>query len=274
MLKQRIFTALVLAPLVLSAVVWTPNSGLALIFALILLVGGREWAVLSGFAKPLEQLGYGLVLAVVLLASAFLLQQTRWIPWLLAGSVLWWLVVILRLSRFRATESLSGFSLTQALEGIVVLVPAWISLVLIHGLVHDGPVLLVLLLMLIWSADVAAYFAGRQWGRRKLAPQVSPGKTREGVFGALAAAIVWGLIFAWWQGISIKMASLAVLLCLVTVIFSVVGDLFESMVKRQRGVKDSGELLPGHGGMLDRIDSLTAAAPVFLLGLTLMGRDL
>lgn len=274
MLKQRIFTALVLAPLVLGAVLLMPTNSLALVFAGIVLVGGREWAILSGLPKVSGQLSYILVISFCILAAASILNQSEWILWVLSASVVWWMASLIRLLRLRGVTQLNGFKLLQGIEGILVLVPAWFSLVLIHRLPQDGPELLVFLLLLIWSADIGAYFTGRRWGRVKLAPQVSPGKTREGVYGALSAALVWGLILAWWQGKGLHMYPLVVLLCVLTALFSVVGDLFESMLKRQRGVKDSGELLPGHGGMLDRIDSLTAAAPVFLLGLMLMGQGL
>jgi phosphatidate cytidylyltransferase len=125
------------------------------------------------------------------------------------------------------------------------------------------------LLVLIWIADSGAYFAGRRWGRRKLAPLVSPGKTREGAYGALAGGLLWGGVLAALYGVSVPQQGGLVLLCLLTVVASIVGDLYESLSKRERGVKDSGSLLPGHGGILDRIDSLTAAAPVFALGLHL-----
>jgi phosphatidate cytidylyltransferase len=148
--------------------------------------------------------------------------------------------------------------------GVVVLVAPWVALM---GLRDDfGPAYVLFLLLLIWVADTGAYFAGRRWGRRKLAPTISPGKTWEGVFGAGMATLAFALVGAAvleegarWPGF--------VAVCMVTVGFSIVGDLFESMMKRQRGVKDSGSLLPGHGGVLDRFDSLTAAAPAFLLGL-------
>jgi phosphatidate cytidylyltransferase len=122
------------------------------------------------------------------------------------------------------------------------------------------------LLLLIWAADTAAYFIGRRWGSRKLAPTLSPGKTWVGVYGALAAAGIAALALALWLDLTAGLAAGVVVICLLTASISVVGDLYESLVKRRRGVKDSGRLLPGHGGMLDRIDSLTAAAPVFALG--------
>jgi phosphatidate cytidylyltransferase len=125
--------------------------------------------------------------------------------------------------------------------------------------------------VLIWIADTAAYFTGKAWGRRKLASRVSPGKSCEGVLGALAATSVFSVIGAFWVGFDPGEAVLFLLVCNVTVCFSVVGDLVESLFKREAGLKDSGSILPGHGGILDRIDSLTAAGPVFVLGLILMG---
>jgi phosphatidate cytidylyltransferase len=123
-------------------------------------------------------------------------------------------------------------------------------------------------LILIWVADSGAYFVGRQWGKNKLAPRVSPGKTIEGLLGALAGGLIWGYAgMVWFEP---KSGWLFVALCFVTVLFSVLGDLVESLFKRNAGVKDSGQLLPGHGGVLDRLDSLTSAAPVFVLGLMLL----
>jgi phosphatidate cytidylyltransferase len=155
-----------------------------------------------------------------------------------------------------------------------VLVPAWCALVVLHGgILHTttpGPYYVIVLLMLIAVADTSAYFGGRRWGKKKLAPQVSPGKTWEGVFAAFVgvgicttfgASLLGYTEQGWLQGLLFMMFSV------VTAAFSIVGDLAESMFKRHAGVKDSGNLLPGHGGVLDRIDSVTAAAPVFVLGL-------
>jgi phosphatidate cytidylyltransferase len=147
---------------------------------------------------------------------------------------------------------------------MVILVALWVALMGLRG--DFGPGYVLFLLLLIWVADIGAYFAGRHWGQRKLAPVISPGKTWEGVWGATAAALAFALLGAAVLGIGTRWPWF-VAICMVTVGFSIIGDLFESMIKRQRGVKDSGSLLPGHGGVLDRIDSLTAAAPVFLLGL-------
>ncbi|WP_177418746.1 phosphatidate cytidylyltransferase [endosymbiont of Lamellibrachia barhami] len=272
MLKQRVLTALVLAPLIVTGVLWSPTLYLALVLALFLAVCGFEWARLSGTNSPVGQFGYILVLGLFMAAVAMLLEAPALLLWLFVLVVFWWLVVLIRLRHFRSGVIAEGFSLTQSLEGIIVLVPAWLAWVTLHQVPEQGPQLLLFLLILIWAADIGAYFAGRRFGRTKLAPEVSPGKTREGVYGAIAGSLICGLFFAWWQGFSPAEYPLALLLCVLTVIFSVIGDLFESLLKRLRNMKDSGTLLPGHGGMLDRLDSLTAAGPVFVLGLMLMGK--
>ena len=127
--------------------------------------------------------------------------------------------------------------------------------------------MIIVLFSLVWGADSSAYFVGRRFGRYKLAPRVSPGKTWEGIGGAVLAGMLIGACAGWWCGLEAETGALFVVLCVVTVAISIVGDLTESLIKRHGGVKDSGSLLPGHGGLLDRVDSLTAAAPVYLLGL-------
>lgn len=273
MLKQRVITALILAPLVIAGVLLLPTETLAWLLALVVAVGAREWAALSGIRAPGGQLFYSLLIVLGMLALFYLLTPEQTV-WLMGLSVLWWIIALFRLARFKAGEAArTDFEPWRALEGFLVLLPAWAALVLLHQRPTDGPGLLLFLLILIWSADVGAYFAGHRWGRHKLAPEVSPGKTREGVYGAMASALLCGLFLIWWLESSPAQTLPLLLLCLLTMLFSVVGDLFESLLKRRRGMKDSGALLPGHGGMLDRIDSLTAAAPVFTLGLLLLGVD-
>ncbi|MCG8052766.1 MAG: phosphatidate cytidylyltransferase [Candidatus Thiodiazotropha endolucinida] len=270
MLKQRVITALILAPLVISSVLLLPTGYVALLLAVVVLVGSREWARLSGFADLLQQLLYTLLM-LLLLGCSYFLMPPSWIPLITGLAVVWWCFVLVRIMRYRSDQSPSDNSLLKGLEGIVVLLPPWLALINLHQIPAYGPGLMLFVLMLIWSADVGAYFAGHRWGSHKLAPEVSPGKTREGVYGAMVSALLCGFVLIWWLDSSVLKSILILLLCLVTMLSSVVGDLFESLLKRQRGMKDSGTLLPGHGGMLDRIDSLTAAAPVFLFGLILLG---
>jgi phosphatidate cytidylyltransferase len=273
MLKHRVITALVLAPLVVLAVLLLPNYYLALIIALVIAIGGREWAKLSGIEHPFLQVIYSVTLLICLTGLYYLLPPT-WVFGILLASVTWWVLALMRLTRYQADKWHSYNRLLRATEGFIVLLPAGLALVSIHRMPTNGPVLLLFVLILIWSADIGAYFAGHRWGKHKLAPQVSPGKTREGVYGAMASALLCAILLAVWLNSDVSQAMLLAILCQVTMLASVVGDLFESLVKRQQGVKDSGQLLPGHGGMLDRIDSLTAAAPVFLFGLILLGEAL
>ncbi|MFC1333593.1 MAG: phosphatidate cytidylyltransferase [gamma proteobacterium symbiont of Clathrolucina costata] len=270
MLKQRVITALILAPLVVAAVLLLPNHYLALIVALVVSVGGWEWARLSGIETSFLQIVYSGSL-VLCLAALYYLLPSAWVPGVMLFSVAWWLLVVWRLTRYHADQQHSDRLLKRATEGFIVLLPAGLALVSIHRIPTTGPGLLLFVLILIWSADIGAYFAGHCWGKHKLASQVSPGKTREGVYGAMASAMLCAVFLSFWLDGSLGQSLLIVLLCLITMLASVVGDLFESLIKRLQGVKDSGQLLPGHGGMLDRIDSLTAAAPVFLFGLILLG---
>jgi phosphatidate cytidylyltransferase len=270
MLKQRVITALVLAPLVVAAVLLLPNHYLALIVALVFTVGSLEWARLSGIETLSLQIIYAASVLICLLALNYLLPPT-WVLGIMLISVAWWILALLRLTRYRANQRHTNGTLIRAAEGFVVLLPAGLALVSIHRIPSTGPGLLLFVLILIWSADIGAYFAGHRWGKHKLAPEVSPGKTREGVYGAMISALLCAALLVFWLGSGAVHALLIAILCLVTMLASVVGDLFESLIKRQQGVKDSGQLLPGHGGMLDRIDSLTAAAPIFLFGLILLG---
>ena len=155
----------------------------------------------------------------------------------------------------------------MALLGVLALVLPWLAVVILHGSGEQGPIWVLVMMIVIWTADSTAYFAGRRWGRRKLAPAVSPGKTWEGLWGALVVVSLGLCGLAWWLGEGLVTGLSLLLLGLIVTLASVLGDLFESVLKRTRGVKDSGNLLPGHGGMLDRIDGFTAAAPLFTLGI-------
>ena len=179
----------------------------------------------------------------------------------------WWLVAVVWIGSYGMGRADSP-PWMRAVAGILVLVPAWRALVAVRDVEQHGQYYLLFLLALIWAADTAAYFVGRRWGRFSLAPRVSPGKTWEGVWGALASGLVLSMTMAALMGMAPRSWFGFALLGGFTVVASIVGDLLESVCKRASGVKDSGQLLPGHGGVLDRLDSLTAAAPVFMLGLS------
>ena len=270
MLKQRILTALVLIPLVIAGVLLLPTVWFGILLGLVLLMAAEEWSKLAGLTSYGSFMGFLAAVTIGVLAVVWMLiQGVGLLPLFLLVS-LWWIWTAARIVRIGEIRMLKGPDAGAFVSGLVVLIPAWAGLVWIHQS-SRGPYLVLFLLVLIWIADSGAYFAGRRWGRRKLAPLVSPGKTREGAYGALAGGLLWGGVLAAFYGVSAPQQGGLLLLCLLTVVASIVGDLYESLSKRERGVKDSGTLLPGHGGILDRIDSLTAAAPVFALGLYLMG---
>jgi phosphatidate cytidylyltransferase len=268
---QRLLTALALAPVVVVVVLWLPTDYLALLLALVVLLGAVEWARLACIGAPWMQAVFLAVLALAMLLFVRFLDQPFVGRWLLSLAALWWLTVAVLLARVRPPPSRENRPrLFTAFSALPVLIPAWAAVLLLHRSAAAGPAMVLFLLVLVWVSDSAAYFVGRRWGRVKLAPHLSPGKTREGLYGALAGSLLCAAFLAWWAPLPGVGPWTAPLLCCVTTLASVVGDLYESLLKRCTGVKDSGSLLPGHGGLLDRIDSLTAAAPVFTWGWLLL----
>jgi phosphatidate cytidylyltransferase len=267
-LRQRTLTAFVLGPLVMAAVLLLPNAWFALFLAALVLGASWEWSALAGVEAPAARSAFVATVGAALVGP-WLVPELR--LWLVAAGALWWVAQGVYLVRLRAIAPCEGCQPWALAAGLLVLSAPWAALVDLHGRVPNGPALVLCLMMLIWTADSLAYFVGRRWGHAKLAPQVSPGKTRAGVYGALAGGVAWGLVLALLLSLDVAQTLVAAVLCAVTVSVSVVGDLYESLLKRRRGVKDSSHLLPGHGGILDRVDSMTAAAPVFVLGLGLLG---
>jgi phosphatidate cytidylyltransferase len=270
MLWQRVLTALALIPLLVAGILLLDNRTLALILGAMLLVGAYEMARLAGLATRAAQAAFvGVIAAAMALAWHYLAPDpTEAVQWVMA---IWWVLMTLTLvARRSELRRVEGRRPTILLLGALVLVTAWLSIVRLHGAAGQGPALVLYLFVLIWVADSAAYFAGRAFGRRKLSPFVSPGKTWAGAGGALAGAMVSAVVLST-TGAAGPLALLPVLaLSVLVTAVSIGGDLWESRLKREAGVKDSGSLLPGHGGMLDRIDSLLAAAPVFALGTSLI----
>lgn len=264
-LRHRTVTAFLLGPLVIAAILWLPTPAFALLMTLIVLLAAWEWCALAGIERQIERAAY---LGIVAVGMGLFWLQPGWQLWLFAFASLWWGVQTLRLLRVTEIRPVAGLEPWLLPTGLLVLVAPWAALIHLHGLPGIGPGLVLFLMVLIWTADSLAYFVGRRWGRAKLAPEISPGKTRIGVYGGMAGAAVCGLLFAWLQSFGAGETLLVLAVCGLSAMISVVGDLYESLLKRRRGVKDSGQILPGHGGMLDRIDSLTAAAPLFALGLT------
>ena len=268
-LQQRILTALVLAPIAIAGVLLLPSFYFAVALALVFAFGLWEWSRLIGLRQRrfrsllvLANLG-----AMLLLAWLYDGHSRDLLPLVLLG-VGWWLVALvwLRSSGFGGEATLRNLEI-KWLVGSLVTLPAWAAAWVLHDQAPLGPWWTLYLVMLVWVGDIGAYFFGRRVGQVKLAPTISPGKTREGLYGELLASVVFSIAAGLWLLDSDRQAIAALVgLSLVTVIFSVVGDLFESLIKRQSATKDSGSLFPGHGGMLDRLDSMFAALPIFVAG--------
>lgn len=284
MLKQRVLTAAVLVVVFLAALAGLPAPLFFAFAATITLIGAWEWANLAGLPSRLQRGLYVLVCALIMVVAAVYLdlvnlrsdsvtqgglspgQQLGFRNLLVLGC-LWWALALLWVQSYPHSALLWGSRWMRALMGLLVLVPAWVALCYLR-VQEQGQWLLILLVAVVACADIGGYFAGRRWGKRKLAPSVSPGKTWEGFAGGVAANLVLALLLgSFWQGSVLFWLAVIVPTSLV----SVLGDLLESMQKRHRGIKDSSALLPGHGGVLDRIDSLTSAGPVFALALLASG---
>lgn len=302
MLKQRVITAVILGSVVITAVLLLPYEYFSLMIALIVLLGAWEWLDLIDVqSKKQRALFIGSMIFMMLfihlwtyfletlvpvfdyLAEKFkfvmedIRKQSGLLEWLVVPPVLFWVLVMLLIRR--TPDELLKLQLRlryKVFIGWFVLLAAWMFLSRLRT--FYGSEMALYLMVLIWVADIAAYFSGKKWGKTKLSPEISPGKTVEGVMGALASAAVCAIVWhiavnpdksSYLTGNKILMmgASDFILLSVLTVLISVYGDLFFSLVKRQRGVKDSGTLLPGHGGVLDRIDSLIAAIPFFYAGI-------
>ncbi|HUW98383.1 MAG TPA: phosphatidate cytidylyltransferase [Acidiferrobacter sp.] len=266
MLKTRLLTAFVAGPLLLASLFLLNTAGIAVLFGVFTAVAAFEWSLLAGL-KVSGSVAFAL--AVVILGWASL--------WLSLSLVLivasaWWLWALVEVFFFRdQTGPLWRYRAVRLLCGVPVLIPLWRGCVVLKAQDPGHPWLLGWVLVIVWTADSLAYFTGRAYGRHKLAPQVSPGKTLEGAAGGLAGAALVGAVGMVLLGFGVRGVLAGTLLGVVIAAFSVVGDLLESKAKRLAGVKDSGHWLPGHGGVLDRIDALTAAVPLFLVGIRWLG---
>ncbi|EAQ32173.1 MULTISPECIES: phosphatidate cytidylyltransferase [Idiomarina] len=280
MLKQRILTAVILIPVALYAVFLLPLWGFSLFIQAVLMLGAWEWAPLMGLTKVRSRIAYtlgiGIIIGALSLAVPFehlwkagTLNQIIYAT--IAAGGIWWVCALALVVNYPSSRRM--WSRTRSIVGIfgmLIFVPTWAALVTVRSINIDiqpyfGGWVVLFILLLVWAADVGAYFAGVRYGRNKMMPAVSPGKTMEGLCGGLTLAFIVMMVVSHWTQIPADQFTGYYLTGLFTVVASVFGDLNESMFKRSAGVKDSGSILPGHGGILDRIDSLTAAVPVFTL---------
>lgn len=286
MLLQRIITATILAVLIISAVLFLSSIYFSLVIGIVVLIGAWEWTYLININKIGRRVLFVTALILPMLGVAFWTQfleivalQFEWpgvreysglIEWTVIPPVLFWLLMMTLIRQLPASLlKLELKSSYRIITGWFILFSAWMFISRLRLLY--GADMVLYFMILIWAADIAAYFVGKKFGKDKLSPDISPGKTVQGVYGALAGAFICGLVlgilyqFSWMSIIDF------ILLSVLTVLLSIYGDLFFSLIKRQRGVKDSGIIFPGHGGVLDRIDSIIAASPFFYAGISLIG---
>ncbi|MBA4286888.1 MAG: phosphatidate cytidylyltransferase [Xanthomonadaceae bacterium] len=271
MLKQRVITALILLPLILGPIIWFPTPWLYVFLAGPGLIAAWEWTALMGMSESTARYAY-LALVSALIAAAWYAGTLGHALWVVAVGAIWWLHALRLVAGYPANfRQRPPGRLAMSAYGLLMLVPALLGLAMLHGADHGGRRIF-FLFELVWMADIGAYFAGRRFGKRKLAIEVSPGKSIEGAVGGFVASMLVAALSASWVFGAGRFDWLPMLLlCALVIAVSIVGDLTESLFKRHRGVKDSGTLLPGHGGVLDRVDSVLAAAPVLALGLALSG---
>jgi len=254
----------ILAVVFVTVVLGLPASATVVMLTLIVLGGAWEWSAFVGARSRVLRLGYVALVGVAMLAAWRATDEEGALDVLLSVAVAWWFIALCWLT----VAPGRGRGGSAAVAGLCALVPAWLALVKLRLDLPLGAWWVLFTLVLVWMADIGAFFAGRRFGRLKLAPLVSPGKTWEGALGGLLLS----LPVAWIGSAVFDITPIVfVPLCVATVAFSIVGDLTESLFKRHAGLKDSGRLIPGHGGVMDRIDSVTAAAPVLAFGLLTLG---
>lgn len=269
MLKQRFITGIILAPLVIAGFVLLNPLWFAVMVGGIVSLAAWEWARLAGTQAQAGRVAYALVVALLLVGLYLDSSPVHFMLWI---ALCWWIMATVMILRYPEGRRLWSNPLAK-LYGLLILLPAWYGLVWLRGQ-EGGLWLLLAVVVMVWAADIGAYFAGKTFGRHKLLPRVSPGKTLEGLLGGIALTQVLAVAAMLYLGWSVQSMLLGMLSTLLVVLFSVVGDLTESLFKREQGLKDSSNLLPGHGGIMDRIDSLTAAIPLFALCWYLFGSQL
>ncbi|MBU3005640.1 phosphatidate cytidylyltransferase [Paraglaciecola arctica] len=278
MLKQRIITALILAPLALFAILYLPLFSFEIMIALVMGLGAWEWSSMSGMTRTFTKSAYAALVVVICMILSFLLptdliwyqgQLNSLYTYILSVAAIWWVVSLAMIIAYPSYTSVWYTSkILRGIFGFLTLIPTWVAVVSLRTSLYDvdpyyGASLIFYVLGIVWAADIGAFFVGVKFGKHKLRPEVSPGKTLEGLMGGVFASSAIIAFAALHYQVDPSRIWLHVLVGALTVGVSALGDLNESMFKRCAGIKDSGTLLPGHGGIMDRIDSLTAAFPVF-----------
>ena len=287
MLKQRIITALILAPAAILAIFYLSLINFAAAMLVVMAIGAWEWGPLMGCANKRYRIAFVSVTSILIAtlwyflpldtlwdAPKHLVDEANIVLWL---AVAWWLLSAgLTFLYPRFSKFWSSHRSVRGLFGWLTLVPTWLAFMALRSSDYQvdpyhGAQLLMFLFLMVWSADVGAYFVGKSIGKHKLLPNVSPGKTLEGFLGGVVFACVLVVVAGYFIDWTMAQYRIVIPVTILITTISVLGDLNESMFKRQAGVKDSGTILPGHGGILDRIDSLTATAPIYALCYAYLG---
>ncbi|AFJ48253.1 phosphatidate cytidylyltransferase [Shimwellia blattae] len=281
MLKYRLISAFILIPAVIAALFWLPPGGFAITTIIVCMLAAWEWGQLSGFSSRNQRVWLAVLCGLLLATMLMVLPEyhhnihTPLIAGSLWASLIWWCVALLLVFFYPASAALWRNSrILRLVFGFFTIIPFFWGMVVLRSWHYEsnhyaGAIWLLYVMFLVWGADSGAYMFGKMFGKHKLAPKVSPGKTWQGFFGGLATSAVISWLFGAWANLDVA-ASILLVCSLTAALASVLGDLTESMFKREAGIKDSGHLIPGHGGILDRIDSLTAAVPVFVCLLILV----
>ena len=262
MLLQRILTAIPLATAIIWIILFQTSQVFFWLTMVITALAAYEWAKLAGL-QTAGQIIYTLVMCAI--PWAIINHAGEFAQYYIYAGVVWWFFVSFYLIRMHPKPASKEVSPLKLLAGMLVIPAAMLAMNAVHAR-HDGPEWLLFGLVLVWVADTGAYFSGKRFGKNKLAPAISPGKTREGLTGGVVAVCLYTAVAAYYFGLDITSTAYLLLLAVILTLVSVAGDLYESVLKREHGVKDSGAILPGHGGALDRIDSVLAAMPVFMVG--------
>ncbi len=262
---KRVITAILLGMLVVGAVLGLPTAGTAAVLGGFVIIAAWEWSGLIGWTGSHRKLAYSVLLALLAYVVWQWNESALLFPYLNIAALISWsfaaiLVIVVQRQRLHRFVGIT----TNGVCGLVVLLPAWSGVV---WLLENDSAMLLIFFTLIWVTDGVAFFVGKRWGRRRLASHVSPGKTWEGLIGGLGFGTIYAVAVSSAMALSVAAQIVFIVTAVAAMIASVIGDLFESMLKRRVGMKDSGRILPGHGGVLDRIDGLVAATPIFVAGL-------
>ena len=273
MLMQRVLTAIPLAALVIWGMLTQPVEVIFYALLVVIFIAGWEWAGLcgvqsTGIQNRLLRFAYAsAITGLSYLSQQFIESSSQWLNPLLGVTVLAWFIAIYHMFSKGPQAVSQGVSIAKFFIGFIALIPPVLALMYIR---EQGNWWLFYCLSIVWIADIGAYFSGKRYGKNKLAPKLSPGKTREGMYGAVIATAAYAFMAGLFFDLQIIEILLLLIISALGTIISVAGDLFVSLLKREKDLKDTGNILPGHGGILDRIDSVLTSAPLLALLLNLV----